>query len=557
MSRRTWILSLLLIGTLALTACQAPTPTPSPPPVTVMPAQPTPIPPTATLVPPDFVEVLRAPAGGGYWGHPSPFGFNRGPGYMRASLIFDTLAWRDASGQTIPWLATDWTVSDDGKTWIFTLREGVKWQDGWPFTADDVVFTFEYCKKHAEATWFMVQLGEVEAVEKVGDRQVAIRLKRPFAPFLQTVAEALFIIPKHIWEKVEDPKAYTEPDAFIGTGAYRLVKFSQEEGTYLYEANPDFFLGEPYVRRIEFVSVSDEPMALLNGEIAAFDKFGGVTEEMLAPFRKAPFQIKQAPGEWGMFLYFNLEKDTPLKDVRVRRAIAHAVDRQALVDRVLLGFGDKGSPGFLPPANPYYNPNVPDYPYDLEKAKALLAEAGYDGRPIQLAYSPDWIMASPRVVEILKAGFDAIGLKVEYVTMDQATIDAAAAEGNYEILITGFGGLGGDPDQLRRNFASFSKMKGFSRARGYQNPEFDQLADAQVTMVDPAKRREAISRMQAILAEDLPVLPLYYTARVVVYNADVFDNWYFTPGGFGGGIPMPFNKHQFIVGLPEGLEIRK
>lgn len=554
MHRRSW-LSLILLLTLALVACQGAQPSPTavaPPPAT---AAPTPVPPTATPEP-AYVEVLRVP-GGGYWGHPSPFGFNRGPGYMRASLIFDTLAWRDASGQTIPWLATDWSVSEDGKTWTFNLRQGVKWQDGKPFTADDVVFTFEYGKAHPDVGWFMVQLGEVEKVEKLSDYQVAIHLKRPFAPFLQTVAEALFIIPKHIWEKVQDPKAYVEKDAFIGTGAYRLVSFSKEEGTYLFEANPDFFLGVPYVRRIEFVPVSDEAMALLNGDIAAFDKFGGVNEEMLAPFRKEPFQVKQAPGEWGMFLYFNLEKDTPLKDVRVRRAIAHSVDRQALLDRVLLGFGDKGNPGFLPPANPYHNPNVADYPYDLEKAKALLAEAGYDGTPIKLAYSPDWIMASTRVLEILKAGFDAIGLKIEPVPMDQATIDEAAKQGNYEMLITGFGGLGGDPDQLRRMFHSKSKMVGFSRARGYQNPEFDQLAEAQVSMLNPEERRKAVYRMQEILAEDLPVFPLYYTARVVVYNAKIFDNWYYTPGGFGGGVPMPYNKHQFIVGLPEGLQIRR
>jgi peptide/nickel transport system substrate-binding protein len=75
-------------------------------------------------------------------------------------------------------------------------------------------------------------------------------------------------------------------------------------------------------------------------------------------------------------------------------------------------------------------------------------------------------------------------------------------------------------------------------------------------MTDAAKRREAVDEMQAILAQDLPALPLYYTARVVVYNGQVFDNWYFTPGGFGGGIPMPYNKHQFIVGVPEGLTIR-
>jgi peptide/nickel transport system substrate-binding protein len=242
--------------------------------------------------------------------------------------------------------------------------------------------------------------------------------------------------------------------------------------------------------------------------------------------------------------------------VRVRQAIAHAVDRQAMVDRVLFGFGDPGNPGFLPAANPFYNPDVTGYAYDPDEARRLLQEAGYDGQPLTLAYSPDWIMASPRVVEIVEAGLSEVGITLETVTMDQAAIDAAAREGNYELLLTGFGGLGGDPDQLRRNFASSSPTRGFSRALGYDNAEFDALAEAQVSMSGPAERATAVDQMQAILAGDLPTLALYYTARVVVYNADVFDNWYFTPGGYGGGIPMPYNKHQFIVGLPQGLAIK-
>jgi len=502
-----------------------------------------------------YVETLRLP-GGGYWGHPSPFGFNRGPGFVRASLLFDTLVWRDASGETIPWLATDWSLSDDGLTWTFALRDGVRWQDGQPLTAGDVVFSVDYYLAHPGAGWFMAQVDAIESASVVGENQVAVKLARPFAPFLQAVAEALLIFPQHIWQDVADPQAFNEPVAFVGSGAYKLVEFSQEEGTYLFEANPDFFLGMPHVRRIEFVPTSDDILSLSNGDIAAFDKFGGVTDEMLEPFRQAPFAVKKAPGEWGMFLYFNLAKETPLQDTRVRQAIAHAVDRQAMVERVLFGFGGPGAAGFLPPANPFYDADVSNYAYDLEEAKALLREAGYDGTPIQLAYSPDWIMASPRVVEIIQAGLGEVGLNLETVTMDQATIDAAAREGNYELLLTGFGGLGSDPDQLRRNFASSSPARGFSRALGYHNVEFDALAEAQVSMSDPAERAAAVDKMQAILAQDLPALALYYTDRVVVYNADVFDNWYYTPGGYGGGIPMPYNKHQFIVGLPEGLTIR-
>ena len=501
------------------------------------------------------VETLRLP-GGGYWGHPSPFGFNRGPGYVRASLLFDTLAWRDASGQTIPWLATDWSLSEDELTWTFTLRDGVRWQDGQPLTADDVAFSIDYYLAHPGMGWFMAQVQEIESASVIDEGQVAIKLRQPYAPFLQTIAEAMLILPKHIWQDVTDPQAFTEPAAFVGSGAYKLVEFSQAEGTYLFEANPEFFLGTPYVRRIEFVPTSDEILALSNGDVAAFDKFGGVTEEMLAPFRQSPFEVAEAPGEWGMFLYFNLEKGTPLQDLRVRQAIAHAIDRQAMVERVLYGFGEPGNPGFLPPANPFYNPDVKDYALDLEQARSLLAEAGYDGSPIQLAYSPDWIMASPRVVEIVEAGLSEIGISLEPVPMDQATIDAAAKEGSYELLLTGFGGLGADPDQLRRSFASSSETRGFSRALGYHNADFDALAEAQVLMTDPEERQVMVDEMQAILAEDLPVLALYYTDRVVAYNAQVFDNWYFTPGGYGGGIPMPYNKHQFIVGVPQGLSIR-
>ena len=542
-----WI-ALLLIVVLLLAAC-ADAPAAST-------QEPVALQPTAGLVTEvPYVETLRLP-GGGYWGHPSPFGFNRGPGFTRASLLFDTLVWRDASGETIPWLATDWSLSGDGLTWTFTLRDGVHWQDGQPLTAADVAFSIEYYLTHPGAGWFMAQVTEIETATVVGEDQVAIKLLRPFAPFLQATAEAMLIFPRHIWQDVADPQAFTEPAAFIGSGAYRLVEYSQEEGTYLFEANPDFFLGMPYVRRIEFVPTSDDILALSNGDVAAFDKFGGVTEEMLAPFRQSPFAVGQAPGEWGMFLYFNLEKDTPLQDVRVRQAIAHAVDRQAMVERVLFGFGGSGNPGFLPPANPFYNPDVAQYPRDPDKGRSLLQEAGYDGTPIQLAYSPDWIMASPRVVEILEAGLSEIGLNLETVAMDQAAIDAAAKEGSYELLLTGFGGLGADPDQLRRNFASSSQSRGFSRALGYQNPRFDILAEAQVLMSDPAEREAAVDEMQAILARDLPALPLYYTARVIVYNTELFDNWYFTPGGYGGGIPQPYNKHQFIVGTPEGLVIR-
>lgn len=503
---------------------------------------------------PAHVEMLRLPASG-YIGSLTPFDFQRGPGYLRTSLMFDSLIWRDASGEAIPWLATDWALSDDGLTWAITLRDGVSWHDGEPFTVDDVIFSVEYYQAHPGAGWGAIQPEEIESMTRLSDNQVEFHLKRPYAPFMQTTLQAMFIIPQHVWETVEDPKTYAEDDAWVGTGAYFLTEFSPEEGTYLFEANPDFFLGQPYVSSIAYVPVSDPILALANGEIDAFDAADGTTDETLAPFSEAPYTILEGAGVWGAFLQFNLSGDTPLADVRVRQAIAHALDRQMIIERVMLGRAEMGNPGYLPPASPYYNPDVPGYAYDPDRARALLEEAGYDGTPITLTYSPEMSqgLGSPRLVEIVEAALAEVGIPLEFETMDKTSIIAAADEGNYEMMLYGFGGLEADPDHVRRSFSSASPT---ALIPGYANADFDELAEAQLSVADDADRREIVDQMQVILAEDLPTLPLYYPKRTIVFNAEVFDNWYYTPGGVASGIPTSQNKQQVIVGQPTGIEIR-
>ncbi len=518
-----------------------------------------------TEAPAPHVDVVRLE--GGDWGYPSPYGYVRGPGYARTLLIFDTLVWKDSSGELIPWLATEWKGSDDGLTWTFTLRDGVKWHDGQPFTADDVIFSVEYFKANV-APFSGSQTDSIETVTKLADTQVEFKLTKPTATFLEGAAGAMIIIPKHVWEGVADPKTFTGPEAVIGTGPYKLVEYSKEDGSYLFEANHEFFLGDPYVQRIEFLPTSDALLALANGELDMADV--GVqtaaTDELLAPFQQTPFKIIDAPGEWTMGFYMNLMGDTPLADVRVRQAIAYALNLQDMVDRLLLGSGTPGSPGFLPPANPYYNPAITAYPHDVEQAKVLLDEAGYrdDGSGVRkndngVALEFDLTYAnsdSPRNAELIQAALAEVGFQIKPVVVDRATRDAAATDGTYQMILVGFGGLGGDPDVLRRNFASTSKYKGFTRAFGYANPDFDVLANKQISMTDEAERQEAIYQLQTILAQDVPVIPLYYPTRVTIFNTDVFDAWYYTPGGFGGGIPTAFNKHVFVIGEKTGLTIK-
>lgn len=501
------------------------------------------------------------------FGYPQPYTFLRGPGHVLLTYVFDTLVWHDANG-LIPWLATDWSSSPDGKTWTFSLRPGVKWQDGKPFTPDDVVFSFTYLKEKPNP-WWASSLELVQKVEKMDERTVSVSLSRPYAPFLTAIAASVVIFPKHIWENVADPKQFTAPQAVVGTGPYRLSQYDKAQGSYLFEANPDFFLGEPYVKRLELVPAPNELLALQQGQIDA----GGVgtqdvpADDVLAPFKDSgKFGLLTAPREWTMGLYFNLGKGGALADVRFRRALAHAINWQDLVARVLQGKGVPGNPGHLAPTSPWYNPNVQTYPYDPATAKQLLDAAGYrdtngdglrelpGGTPLslELLYT-DW--DSARNPELLKSYFQNVGIAVAPKMLERNARDAAASEGRYEMVLVGFGGLGGDLDSLRSKFDSRSKSRSFTRAQGYKNPRFDELAAKQLTEPDPAQRKKLGDEMQAILAEDLPMLSLYYPQDVWIYRKGTLEDWYFASGWYGGGTNGAY-KHLFVTGQKAGTTIK-
>ena len=502
------------------------------------------------------VDVLRV--AGGDWGYPSPYAFVRGPGWVDMSLSFDTLVWKD-SEKTIPWLATEWTTSADGLKWTFTLRDGVKWHDGKPFGADDVAFTVDYFKKNVNS-WYAGQVDLIKEVKVVDTKHVEFTLTTPYAPFLEGVAGGLVMIPKHIWSAVTDPKKFTAPEAVIGTGPYKLTSYDKTTGAYLYEANPDFFLGAPYVKRIEMVPTANELVALAKGDIDS----GGpsvqdpATDEVLAPFAdKTKYGMITAPGEWTMGLYFNLGKGGPLADRAFRQAAVIAIDRAALLDRIAQSRGRVGNPGYLPASNPWQNPKVEQYAYDAAKAKAALDAAGYpdkggtrvdkDGKPLQfeLLYANN---DSPRNAELVVSFLKAVGIGVTPKAVDRPTRDAAATEGRYEMILTGFGGLGADPDNMRGAFSSKSKVRSFTRVQGYLNPRFDELADQQLSTTDPAARRKLTDEMQAIIATDVPMIGLYYPDRYYIYKKGGVEDWFYTVGGMGGGVPVALNKMLLATG---------
>lgn len=514
------------------------------------------------------VERLRL--AGGDFGYPSPFAWVRGPGWIQAGYVFDTLLWRDSTGGSIPWLATAWEANPEGTEWRFTLNPDATWHDGQPVTARDVVFTWRYMTSGpgADAAGFAARgLDIVDEVFAPSEREVVFRLKQPYAAFEENVAASVLIIPEHIWADVTDPGQWLEPGATIGSGPYQLEQADPAEGSYLYVANPDFYIQRPVVQRLEFIPVGDELVAFQRGELdaAEVELEAAVPQEQLDALASDPsVGVLEAPGDWNLALHFNLDAGFPYDRVEFRHAIAYAIDRVDLVDRVLFGRGQPGSTGGLAPAHPYTVDDLPTYPYDPERSGRLLDELGLvdtdgdgfrdlpDGRPWvqELKASNRFSTQTPKIIaEYLKR----VGINVEIQILDRATADEAGAEGNYTMMLHGYGGIMSDPDTLRTRFHSQSRSRSFTRAHGYANGEFDELADQQLATTDRERRFELVAQMQRILAEDLPVLSLYVPDRILFFDKDRFDGWYYTPGC--SPCRGSRNKHMFVTASKVGFDV--
>lgn len=565
-SRKLAAATVLLVAALLAAACGTADEAASPPPTGTA-ASPAASPTEADGERPESVERLRL-AGLSRFGYPHPFAFVRGPGWIMAGLIFDSLLWEDSTGEPIPWLATDWEQSDDGLTWTFTLREGATWHDGEPVTADDVAFTVEYMTTGAGAdvAGFAGGLEVVDEVVAVDEHTVEFRLSRPHAAFEEDVGQSVLIVPEHIWAGITDPGTQRGPESTIGSGPYILESIDEAAGSLLFTANENFHLGTPYVRRLEFVPVEDELLALQRGEIdvASTPLEEQVPQQQVEVLESDPrFGRLDERGSWNRALHFNLDKGFPYDDVRFRHAVAYALDRQDLVDRVLLERGAPGSSGGLAPAHPWLAQGLPDYARNLDQANALLDEIGMadtdgdgfrelpDGSPFtqELKSSNRFSASTPQlIVEYLRE----VGIRAELSVLDQAAADEAGATGDYTMSTFGYGGLMGDPDTLRTRYSSQVQSRSFARARGYVNERFETIAAEQLVTVDEAARRQLVEEMQTIVAGDIPILSLYVPDSILFFNQEVFDNWYFTPGCSPCGGTR--NKHMYVTGHKVGFE---
>ncbi len=501
-------------------------------------------------------ERILTVSGNGDFGFPSVYTISpKGQGYMTLSYIFDTLMWKDESG-LIPYLAEDYSVSEDGLTYTFQLRKGVSFTDGTPFTAEDVKFTFDYMKEHPYK-WVSVSM--VEEASVVDEHTVEIKLNKTYNPFLSDVAGSLPILPKHIWENVTEPETFTEPEAAISTGPFILDNYDAAAGTYTFKANEDYFYGDVQIDKLVIANVSggDSKEALLSGEIAAAPN---ISYKAAMSLKDSPeYTVLEGPGLSVTRLYFNFDEEA-MAVKEIRQAMYHAVNLDEIVEKAYGGAGYPGSAGHVQPGTPWYNPDVRQYAYDVETAKKMLSEAGaadsngdgileYNGE--EMSYTLTFTENDEKLAELLVSYMKAVGIELVPQSADDATVKAAISEGNFELAFNTNGSFGGDPVFLSR-FATVG-ADGAPSVTGqggttWESEEYNRIYNESAVEQDDVKRHQQVKELQEIIAEELPCLTLYYKKAVAAYNNTIFDGFYYTPDGISIAVPFIMNKLVFVSG---------
>lgn len=492
----------------------------------------------------DTVDVLTIGDATGDWGFPTPYGhYARGPGYIRMSLIFDTLVWKDENG-FVPALAERWEYLPDEKAYLFHLHSGVTWNDGQPFTAQDVAFTVQYIQDHP---YQWVDSSIVEGAEAIDDSTVKIILKKDYAPFLDQVAGTLPILPEHIYKDVSDPANFNDDAALTGTGPFKLVNYDKTQGTYLYEANENYYQGSPRVKQIKFLKVSLEmsAAALEKGDVDA----AAVPGETVDGLENRGFEVVKSTHDSVVKIMVNHMK-APFSDVKFRQALYYAIDREELVETGMRGYALEGSPGLYASDNEWYNADQKEYSFDPAKAGQLLEALGYKKEEGSSYYSKAGeelslellaTSTTERQAELVAKQLDAAGIKVNLRTVDAKTLDSLVLAWQFDLTMNSHGGLGGDPAVLNKLILD---QKSFNSARYDEDTKLNDLLESQLGEMDPAKRREQVASAQDFIAQDLPSLPLYYADSF--WASDNLVSYYYTYGGVGSGVPIALNKMIFV-----------
>ncbi len=455
--------------------------------------------------------------------------------------VYNGLVKYDKNLKLVGDLAESWEISDDGLAITFHLRKNVHWHDGKTFSSEDVKFTHEELVDPNTRTPYASDYLMVDRVEIVDPHTVRVIYKEPFSPGLESWG--MGILPRHIFEKGDfnNHPANRRP---IGTGPYKFVEWKTDERIVL-EVNEDYFEGRPYIDRIIYRIVPDQAVQFLELRKGTIDTMGLTPDQFQKEAVNKEFQDKinkfRYPSFGYTYLGYNL-RNPLFKDERVRRAITYAVNRQEIIDGVLLGLGQV-STGPFPPTSWAYNKTVPVYDHNPEEAKELLYKSGWqdsdgdgildkDGKPFSFTLMTNQGNKMRQLcATIIQSNLKQIGIRVKIRILEWASfIHQYIDKKNFEAVILGWS-LSRDPDQYSIWHSSQIK-EGQYNFVSYSNPEVDRLLVEGRRTFDTEKRKEIYHKIHAILAEEQPYTFLYVADALPVVHKR-FHGIEVAPAGIG------------------------
>jgi peptide/nickel transport system substrate-binding protein len=482
----------------------------------------------------------------------NPFLGIEAPSYEAYALTYDyMISYNMENMAPEPGLATSWDTSDDGRTWTFHIRDGVKWSDGEPLTAADIAYTYNrVIDGGPEAASWSSYLRGATSITAPDATTVVLELKKPNAvlPLLP-----IPIIPEHVWKDVPEDQVKTykaEPEdgqPVVGSGPFRFVEGSAGGSTYKFEANPDYWGGTPHIDEVVFrVYKSEDPavQALIKGEVDFVENITAVQVRALQGRDGITAQNGDSPGfDEIAFNTGSVDTETgkpigdpnpALLDAKFRHALGYGMDLDQIIERVYQGAGDPGST-IVPPGYTTYHWEPPEdekFVYDPDRAGQLLDEAGYEMGPDGFRTMPngdalDTLRLYARsesptsldTMNFFKEYLADLGIKSEVTAMESSKLTDVILEGNFDAFQWGWY-VEPDPDGML-SYMTCDQRGGWSDS-WYCNPEYDALYEKQHVETDDAVRAEQIKQMQQILYEDSPYLVTAYSTIGEAFRSDRF-----------------------------------
>jgi peptide/nickel transport system substrate-binding protein len=465
--------------------------------------------------------------------------------FMAEPLILGGENWGD---KIEPALAESWDISDDGLEYTFHLRQGVTWHDGQPFTADDVLFTYQAVQLEENAIDWRSNLMQGDTpmqFEVVDDHTFKVILSQPDAAVL--TALAIPIVPKHAFTSLNmlDAPYNTNP---ISTGPFKFVEWNTGESIFL-EANPDYWRGAPCLDRI-VVRFVEGPANTANAILAGEVDFARVDGADVTPFENNPdYVLQTAPRDLMRYVGFNVRSPN-FSDPAVRRALAIGLDRQAIIDIAGGGYGTLADSLFNSAVFMYQTGRNPPYPYDPAQAQQMLADAGWtdtngdgildkDGQPMtmRLAYLGTWSLMQD-IAPVVYDNWRALGVDVELAPLDEAAAyeeiyDNVSEDKPYDAMLGGWGLFGPEPDHYRNYLASPTSFF------AYNNAEVQSLFEQGRTVTDPQARYDLYAQIDSLLWQDLPMIPIYQAIGAWAYPSNLNIDAAELNGTFLTGLKYP------------------